>query len=300
MTSAESIQAFAGIDGGASKTRARVVDVDGHVIGEGVAGPGSLTLSPETAAANCRRALHAALAGSGMTIASCRLVCGMAGHRHPGKRKGFEQGVAGVGSLEVISDGYAALLGAHRGAPGAIVITGTGSVALRLDADGIAHQIGGFGPVVGDEGGGNWLGREAVRAALRALDEVAAGERELSPFAAALISFMGGHHEAILDWIAAADATRFAALVPLIVHHETNGDRLAKHLLDAAAKEAGRLVRLVGRDGALPVSLLGGLSTILEPRLSTPLRAHLTEPVGDALDGALLRARDRASPEVYG
>lgn len=292
------VAAFAGLDGGASKTRVRVIDVEGRVIGEGVAGPGSLTLSPEMAADNCRQALTTALAGSAVELASCRLVCGVAGHRQTEKRLKFERRLSDVAALEVISDGYAALLGAHRGAPGAIVISGTGSVGLGLDASGKIRQVGGFGPVVGDEGSGNWLGREAVRAALRAMDEVE-GKAMLSPLAAALIDLMGGDHEAMLDWIAAADATRFAALVPLIVDHEVKGDALAGRLLNGAVKETCRLIRLIGRRGELPVSLMGGLASTLYSRLPPIVRSELTPPLGDPIDGALLRGRDLAPAERY-
>lgn len=294
-----SMRAFVGLDGGASKTKARAIDTDGCLIGEGAAGPGSLTLSPKMAADNCRQALQEALKGSGIEFASCQLVCGLAGNRQLARRLAFEQHLRDVGSLEVMSDGHAALLGAHQGEPGAIVITGTGSVGLSLGKDGKARQVGGFGPVVGDEGGGNWIGRKAVRAALRAMDVAAVGEGTISPLSASLIELMGGHYEAILDWIATADATRFAGLVPLILHHDKEGDPLARHLLNAAGEEACRLIRLVGKHGDLPVSLLGGLAETLSKRLPPAMRLGLKPPVGDPADGALLRARELVPPEVY-
>lgn len=242
----------------------------------------------------------AALAGSEVGIVSCRLVCGVAGHRQAAKRVAFERELGDVGALEVMSDGYAALLGAHQGRAGAIVITGTGSVGLSLDEHGTIRQVGGFGPVVGDEGSGNWLGRKAVRAALQAMDGSAAGEGVVSPLSASLIEHMGRRHEAILDWLAAADATRFAELVPLILRHEACGDPLAVRLLDAAVGEVCRLIRLIGRNGELPVSLLGGLASILTPRLPSDIRSTVTAPSGDAMDGALHRARGLVPREHYG
>lgn len=295
-----SIRAFVGLDGGASKTKVLAIDVDGRPIGEGVAGPGSLTLCPKKAARNCRQAVRDALAGSGIELNSCRLVCGLAGHRQLARRLAFEQHLDDVGSLEVMSDGYAALLGAHHGEPGAIVITGTGSVGLSLGRDGQIRQVGGLGPVVGDEGSGNWMGRKAVRAALRSMDEAAADEGAVSLLSAALIDLMGGHHEAILDWIANADATRFADLVPLILHHDSEDDPSARRLLDAAGEEACRLIHLVGRHGDLPVTLLGGLAGTLVKRLPPAVRSGLTPPVSGPTEGALLRARELVPTEDYG
>jgi glucosamine kinase len=224
----------------------------------------------------------------------------MAGHRHPEMRKAFEREVADFGGLEVISDGYAALLGAHQGASGGVVITGTGSVALTLDEHGLVWQFGGFGPVCGDEGGGNWLGRAAVRASLRAIDDVSGLDGKLLPFAAAIIDSIGGSHEAILDWIAKADATRFAELVPIIIDYDARGDPLAKRLLEKAGCEIGRLVRLAGRRGELPVSVVGGLADVLGTCLPADVRRGLKSPEGDAMDGALLRARSLAPAESYG
>jgi N-acetylglucosamine kinase-like BadF-type ATPase len=74
---------------------------------------------------------------------------------------------------------------------------------------------------------------------------------------------------------------------------------LARRLLDAAADEACRLIRLIGRQGALPVSLLGGLAPALQARLPSAARSTLTPPKADPMDGALLRARTEAPPERY-
>lgn len=290
---------FAGLDGGASKSRVRVVDAAGRVVGEAVAGPGSLTLGPDIAAGNVREALERALAGSGHGLEACRLVCALAGHRQQARCVAFEHMLQDIGSIEVIADGYAALLGAHGGKPGAIVILGTGSVGLSLDGDRRVHQIGGWGPVAGDEGGGNWLGRRLVRATLRAIDTLPADEEAMSPLMKSVYRKMGGGHEAVLDWLADADATRFAALVPLISSHEREGDPTAGRLLDDAAREAGRLIRLIGREGQLPVSLVGGLVDTLQPRLAPDTRSLLVPAAADPMDGALLRARELAPPEIY-
>jgi len=289
----------AGLDGGASKTRLRVVDVEGCLVGEAVAGPGSLTLSPELAASNCLSALEQALSGSGVEIGACRMTCGVAGSRQHEKRLLFERSLRNVGRIEVISDGYAALLGAHCGSPGGIVIVGTGSVGLRLDHEGVIDQIGGFGPVVADEGSGNWMGRNAVRAALRVMDDAAAGEGAPSALAIGLIDLMGRDHDAMLDWIGTADATRFASLVPVIIDHERQGDPLALQLVDEATQELDRLIRQTGRNGELPVAVLGGLSATLISKLSSTTRDELVQPSGDAVDGALLHARGLAPKEVY-
>ena len=59
------------------------------------------------------------------------------------------------------------------GAPGIVVIAGTGSVALGWDGERFARS-GGHGFLLGDEGSAYWIGREAVRSALR-FEEQAGG-----------------------------------------------------------------------------------------------------------------------------
>jgi N-acetylglucosamine kinase-like BadF-type ATPase len=46
------------------------------------------------------------------------------------------------------------------------VLAGTGSISLARAADGRAGRAGGWGYLLGDEGGGFWLGREAIAALL--------------------------------------------------------------------------------------------------------------------------------------
>jgi len=53
------------------------------------------------------------------------------------------------------------------GEPGIVVIGGTGSIAYGQNADGRTARAGGWGYLFGDEGGGFWIVREAMRAALR-------------------------------------------------------------------------------------------------------------------------------------
>ena len=52
------------------------------------------------------------------------------------------------------SDVYIALLSFTMGNPGAVLISGTGSMACGIDAEGVYHTAGGWGQVLGDEGSG--------------------------------------------------------------------------------------------------------------------------------------------------
>lgn len=71
------------------------------------------------------------------------------------------------------SDVYIALLGFTMGNPGAVLISGTGSMACGIDSGGHYHTAGGWGQVLGDEGSGYHMALEGIKAGLRAYDGVA-------------------------------------------------------------------------------------------------------------------------------
>src|SRR5882762_11584610 len=76
----------------------------------------------------------------------------------------------GIGEVVVVGDADIALYGATEGAPGLIVIAGTGSNCCGINARGRTACAGGWGPIAGDEGAGAWIARRALRAIARAVD----------------------------------------------------------------------------------------------------------------------------------
>ena len=66
-------------------------------------------------------------------------------------------------SICVMSDLELAHAAAFAGGPGVLIIAGTGSVGLSKDEKGLWRRAGGLGPLLGDEGSGFWIGRQALR-----------------------------------------------------------------------------------------------------------------------------------------
>lgn len=79
-------------------------------------------------------------------------------------------GVFGTSKVHFHSDVYIALLGFTLGKPGAVLISGTGSMACGIDTAGAYHTVGGWGQVLGDEGSGYHMAQAGMKAALRAYD----------------------------------------------------------------------------------------------------------------------------------
>ncbi|HAZ08210.1 MAG TPA: hypothetical protein DCZ01_06760 [Elusimicrobia bacterium] len=65
--------------------------------------------------------------------------------------------------VRVVPDFEIAHLAAFGRGPGVLLAAGTGSVAFARGTDGRTTRAGGLGPLLGDEGSGFWLGREALR-----------------------------------------------------------------------------------------------------------------------------------------
>ncbi|MBW4718902.1 N-acetylglucosamine kinase [Saccharothrix obliqua] len=165
-----------GLDAGGTSTRALVLDLDGTRLGAGVAGGANPNSHPpELAATHVNQALSAALDGlDAAKVASG--VLGMAGSSKltdPTVAALFEQAWAGAGlrcPMRVITDCEAAFATGSASPDGTVLVAGTGSIAAKIEDHRLVRTSGGYGWLLGDEGSAYWLGREAVRATLRALE----------------------------------------------------------------------------------------------------------------------------------
>jgi glucosamine kinase len=162
---------------------------------------------------------------------------------------------------------------------------GTGSCGFAV-LEGRAHQVGGWGFPLSDEGSGAWLGAELLRRALRAADGRLARTGLLDDVLAA----HGGAH-GITGWMTGAGPRDYAALAPPVVEAAARGDPQAVSLVREAAGHVDAIARRLAGLGAERIALAGGLCPHLAPWLSDETRARLVPPVGDALDGALGLAR---------
>ncbi|MEO6511418.1 MAG: BadF/BadG/BcrA/BcrD ATPase family protein, partial [Nocardioides sp.] len=154
-----------GVDLGKTSCRLRV-ERDGHPVGTAVV-PGTRGLADPGGADAARAAILAALAevlGEGSAVDV--LAVGAAGREAAGP--GLEHGLAGLATeLVLTSDAIISHAGAFSGGAGAVVAIGTGAVAVGLGPLGLTH-VDGLGYWLGDDGGGSWIGRVALRRALDA------------------------------------------------------------------------------------------------------------------------------------
>jgi N-acetylglucosamine kinase-like BadF-type ATPase len=169
---------FAGIDGGQSSTIALLGDENGTILGRGAAGPADeVGAGPNST--RLRDALHDSLdrarAAAGLPEATrfAATVAGVSGYE--GRVYGAEPDLA-TDRLVLLHDAPIAHAGALAGAPGVVVIAGTGSVVCARDEDDRSQTLGGWGFLFGDEGSAFCIARDALGLMMAAQDD---GDRSL-------------------------------------------------------------------------------------------------------------------------
>lgn len=273
-----------GIDGGGTKSRLMACDESGREYGPYVGGSTNLNSNPREAVQEHIRALvELFLMERGAAWGSISaLAVGSAGVDIPENVADFTALLREAGftcPLKVVNDVEILLESEVRGRPGLVLISGTGTVGLGKSADGRTHRVGGWGHIVGDEGSGYWIGREAVRRALRSLDG-----REPPTLLTGLLEERLGlpSVDRILPVVYGPDANKkdMAALARLVDAAAGQGDRAGREILRCAADEiflmAQALVTACGLVGEFPIVVGGGILTgsealwrDLRPRLHT-------------------------------
>lgn len=174
--------------------------------------------------------------------------------------------------LSVVHDARLVLAAASLDA-GIALVAGTGSVAYARAADGREAQRGGWGWMVGDDGGGVWITRKAAREVMRRAD--AGGPP--GPLGEALLQAAGASDTHALTSVlhAMREPMQWAALAST-VFATADSDPASDDIVRRAAAELASLVRDVRQDLGVegPVVLAGGL-LLNEPRLERAVRAEL-------------------------
>ncbi|MGW0193763.1 N-acetylglucosamine kinase [Nonomuraea sp. NPDC003201] len=298
-----------GVDAGATSTRVAVHALDGTRVGYARAGAGNPTAHGlGKAVTNVAAALGEALGAHDgrRVVASLTGVAGHVAEMVPELAKvwaghGIAEGPRYMGDTPIA---YAA------GSPepdGSLLLSGTGAVAARIVDFRLDAIADGLGWLLGDEGSGFWIGRQAVKGVVEVLDRgmpVPPDDRiKGGGMLAELVveHFLGDERpaapRAVADRIvrlAQADHMRLAALSSLVSQAAEAGDEAA---LKVTREAAERLVATLGRVHVSgPVVLAGSVLTSEGPVRQAVVKLLADKNVttaGDAAGAAAwLAARD--------
>ncbi|WP_246101205.1 N-acetylglucosamine kinase [Streptomyces cyaneus] len=310
-----------GLDAGGTRTRAvlaplRAGDAEGEGGGEGVGGPGNALTVP---GAQLTEHLVEALAHAVPEGLHSRVVAvagGFAGASRtapdePGRVKAHAALTVALSrlgidaaSVEIHSDIEAAFASAPGNpADGLALVAGTGAVAARITARACTTTAGGDGWLLGDDGSGFWIGREAARVVLRMADGrggptalAASVGRTLGVPEDVLPGEVSGPYDEgswtrarreayrmhLLPAVMAEPPVHLARLAPLVTEAARGADAVATGILEAAADHLTATLRALEPRPGERVVATGGLLGPDGP-LTTPLTARL-DPLGLALD----------------
>jgi N-acetylglucosamine kinase-like BadF-type ATPase len=212
----------------------------------------------------------------------------------------------GVRRLALAADAVTAYAGALGQRPGVVVAGGTGMIALGTDLASW-RRADGWGHLLGDSGGGAWIGRAGLDAAMRAHD----GRRGGSPVLLARAEAVFGPATGLpgLLYPRTDRPALLASFAPEVGACASDDEVAARILREAAAHIAEAAAAVCPapagpRPGEFEVALTGGLFRMGEPLLG-PLhkelalqvpQARVVPAAGDPLHGALEIARALAEP----
>ncbi|MBC7287257.1 MAG: hypothetical protein H5T86_04255 [Armatimonadetes bacterium] len=288
MTETQFLQdVISAVDAGASRCRCAVVDASAKVLAVS-SGPGAaFSLSaPDASIEVIRRCVLEAADRAGVELPLDGLSLGVAGIGREPERQVFAERMRSLGLARRIvatHDAEIALWGAVPSGEGAVVIAGTGAIAVGRSRTGAQARAGGWGREIDDEGGAWWLGARVLAAVLRAHD----GRGPETALTGAVLQTTGcSHPEQLITWLRSSGRSPrdVAELALLADRAAAAGDEVAIKLLDEAAgalaEMATACVRRLGPDSPKEIALLGGLfasSAYLRRRFCRAVAAALPD-----------------------
>jgi N-acetylglucosamine kinase-like BadF-type ATPase len=296
---------FLGLDAGGTSTRAALAE-DERVLGRAKNGSVKvMRVSAAEAETNLRALLEEVAKSSGVPITKVASTCvGTAGYTVSTVTGWIWQTLGPMlrGDLCVCGDVDIALDAAFPGEAGVLVMAGTGSNTLGRTSTGELVTVGGWGPLLADEGSGHWIGLKALRVAIHETDEH--GSSKLLTALAA--QWKADTLEQVVEIAHSIPQPDFAALTRTVVEVAAKGDPLAQAVLRSGGRALGEDASLAlrkvlamepgaPRRVAFTGSVLENIAMVREAMFAEIEREHpgarmLPEAV-DPVEGALWRAR---------
>jgi N-acetylglucosamine kinase-like BadF-type ATPase len=271
-----------GIDAGGTKTMCLLADGEGRVIAEARGGGANLQAVGEFEVEKVLHDVMEQTIGDRPLLPSA-ICLGMAGVDREADASIMRALMRRIGykaRIVIANDALIALVAGVGSAPGVVLIAGTGSIAYGRNLRNEAARAGGWGYVLGDEGSGYWIGRQALRAVVRASD----GRGPQTSLTPLVLEHYGavqasGLVHAIYD--RAVRPQTIAAVARAVQHAADEGDGVATDILKVGARElaacaASVVHRLDLTEEAFTFVLAGGILQAV-PRLTAGVEARLEQ-----------------------
>ncbi|HDK27698.1 MAG TPA: ROK family protein [Candidatus Atribacteria bacterium] len=228
-----------GIDAGGTTTRCILVNENGELLAESKAGPANYQVTGlANVAQEIRKAINVVCKEAGINEIDV-LGVGLAGVISKEDIQTVKNNLLLIKQVKkccITNDGEIAVLGAYAGEPGIVVVVGTGSIIYGLKENGVTVKIGGWGPLLGDEGSGFWIGLKALQAIIKTGE----GRNANTSLSSILMnSFNIDDLEELVSFVYQDKLSRekIAALAPLVIRAMADGDQVAKQIIEKGCDE---------------------------------------------------------------
>ncbi len=199
------------------------------------------------------------------------------------------------------SDARIALEGAFDGGFGVVIVAGTGSMVIGKTPRGQVVSVGGWGKIIGDEGSGYFIGREALVAVTRESEKRGSAGRLRDVLSERF------HFDTREHILGALYHERFdvASLAPVVMETAAANDVVAQRILDRAATQLAEQARIIvmqmGLLRKVKLAMVGSLveggsvyADALHMKLLRLLpQVEIRPPAHEPAYGAVLLALDR-------
>ncbi|MBL4911505.1 MAG: ATPase [Alteromonadaceae bacterium] len=291
-TNKKTQQLYIGIDGGGSKCKAVIMDENNQVLGTGISGPGNPLHGFEQATNSITESALLALTDadlSNVNLTELIAGVGLAGVNLPVLFEQMSNWQHPFKQMFLATDLLIACLGAHQGADGAVMITGTGSCGFSY-VDQKSLIIGAHGFPHGDKASGAWFGLQAAKQVLLSLDGLVAQTNMTTK----LLTLTNCQDDvALVENIANKPATFYAKFANLVFDAAEEGDEVAKEIIAEGCAYITNVATKLWQQKPARMSMIGGLTTRLVDWLPTEISSKLSTPLSPPEVGAILFAKQQ-------
>ena len=304
-----------GVDGGGTKTDAVLVDSAGKVLSRVRGGSSNYqALGPAKLKDVLMSIFNEILTKAMITSSSLnRIYLGLAG----AGRLSDQQEIKNIFSdtefkdlITVNSDAIIALAGAFSNQPGIILIAGTGAICFGKNNQGDVVRSGGWGYLLGDEGGGYYIGKSAIIASLKDFD--GRGETtSLRPIIETKFNLTSIDQIIPLIYKNNIDRVMIADLAPIVFEQAKLNDTISRQIIKEVGVELGHLAKAVAKrldfaDEKIKIALIGSIfkqKDLLVKEISKELYEiswdiQIMEPNYDPAIGAAILALNEIGIEL--
>ncbi|MFF2889103.1 N-acetylglucosamine kinase [Paenibacillus sp. NPDC057967] len=239
---------FIGMDGGGSKTACAACNEQGHILAYAIGESSNVKSRPRAQVEQTLLELiYLVIRQSGAELKDIvSVTLGLAGgHRIADKEKMIhflQPNLFEHTSVNVYNDAETALSAGTWGRAGMVLIAGTGSIVHAVIPERKLNiRLGGWGYLLGDEGGGFDIGRQALLAVTRSVD----GVGEPTALTPAILEFFSIHEPIqLIDFIYEQSNARkvIANLATLVLQEAEQGDSVAISIINEAIASLGKLI----------------------------------------------------------